>query len=116
MLDSRVKAKLAKLAEYETAEKEGRWLKTPCKIGDSLYCLNFRDKADATVYTATVIGFEYTGSFRKTVEFRFKKPISSYEQIHNHYGGSCSFGEIGKDYYFFTREEAERAAQARASQ
>lgn len=46
-----------KLAEYETAEEEGRLVILPkCSIGDTVYIpIDFQNK----IYTGTVEGFEY---------------------------------------------------------
>ena len=33
---------LSKLAEYETAEEEGRLMVLPCKVGDALFCFSRR--------------------------------------------------------------------------
>lgn len=46
-----------KLAEYETAEEEGRLVILPkCKIGDTVYLpIDFQNK----IYTGNVEGFEY---------------------------------------------------------
>lgn len=46
-----------KLAEYETAEEEGRLVILPkCKIGDTVYLpIDFQNK----IYTGKIEGFEY---------------------------------------------------------
>lgn len=57
-LCSDVIPKLEKLAEYETAEDEGRLVILPkCSIGDTVYIpIDFHNK----IYTGTVDGFEYS--------------------------------------------------------
>lgn len=56
---------LEKLAEYETAEEEGRLVILPkCSIGDTVYIpIDFRNK----IYTGTVDGFEYSPRRKKWV-------------------------------------------------
>lgn len=56
---------LQKLAEYETAEDEGRLVILPkCNIGDTVYIpIDFRNK----IYTGTVDGFEYSPRRKKWV-------------------------------------------------
>ena len=57
-LCSDVIPKLEKLAEYETAEEEGRLVILPkCNIGDTVYLpVDFQNK----IYTGKVEGFEYS--------------------------------------------------------
>ena len=61
-----------KLAEYEELEKQGRLIKLPCNIGDTVYSIHkvssgrhgiFEVKADAFFITLSVI----EGRFGKTV-------------------------------------------------
>ena len=54
-----------KLAEYETAEEEGRLVILPkCSIGDTVYIpIDFQNK----IYTGTVDGFEYSPRRNKWV-------------------------------------------------
>ena len=54
-----------KLAEYETAEDEGRLIILPkCSIGDTVYIpIDFQNK----IYTGTVDGFEYSPRRNKWV-------------------------------------------------
>lgn len=54
-----------KLAEYETAEEEGRLVILPkCNIGDTVYLpIDFQNK----IYTGTVDGFEYSPRRNKWV-------------------------------------------------
>lgn len=54
-----------KLAEYETAEEDGRLVILPkCSIGDTVYIpIDFQNK----IYTGTVDGFEYSPRRNKWV-------------------------------------------------
>lgn len=70
-----------KLAEYETAEEEGRLVMLPCKIGDFVYKIIYqRDNFDDR-------------SYRIVTEVRFRLDM---------------IDDIGKTI-FLTREEAEKA-------
>lgn len=84
-----------KLAEYETAEEEGRLVVLPCKIGDVLYLpIDFQNR----IYTGKCVGFEYSRMRRKWVVKVFtSEERNSYE----------AFEHFGKTF-FLTREEAEK--------
>lgn len=70
-----------KLAEYETAEEEGRLVMLPCKVGDFVYKIIYqRDNFDDR-------------SYRIVTEVRFRLDM---------------IDDIGKTI-FLTREEAEKA-------
>lgn len=87
-----------KLAEYETAEEEGRLVWLPCKIGDVLYLpIDFQNR----IYTGKCVGFEYSRMRRKWVVKVFtSEERNSYE----------AFEHFGKTF-FLTREEAEKALE-----
>lgn len=87
-----------KLAEYETAEDEGRLVWLPCKIGDVLYLpIDFQNR----IYTGKCVGFEYSRMRRKWVVKVFtSEERNSYE----------AFEHFGKTF-FLTREEAEKALE-----
>ena len=86
-----------KLAEYETAEDEGRLVILPkCSIGDTVYIpIDFQNK----IYTGTVDGFEYSPRRNKWVV-----------KIITDDGEKCyeAFDDFGKTI-FLIREEAEKA-------
>ena len=86
-----------KLAEYETAEEEGRLVILPkCNIGDKVYIpIDFQNK----IYTGTVDGFEYSPRRNKWVV-----------KIITDDGEKCyeAFDDFGKTI-FLIREEAEKA-------
>ena len=72
---------IKKLAEYETAEEEGRLVVLPCKVGDFVYKIIYqRDNFDDR-------------SYRIVTEVRFRLDM---------------IDDIGKTI-FLTREEAEKA-------
>ena len=88
---------IKKLAEYETAEEEGRLVILPkCSIGDTVYIpIDFQNK----IYTGTVDGFEYSPRRNKWVV-----------KIITDDGEKCyeAFDDFGKTI-FLIREEAEKA-------
>lgn len=88
-----------KLAEYETAEDEGRLVILPkCSIGDTVYIpIDFQNK----IYTGTVDGFEYSPRRNKWVV-----------KIITDDGEKCyeAFDDFGKTI-FLIREEAEKALE-----
>lgn len=88
---------LEKLAEYETAEDEGRLVILPkCSIGDTVYIpIYFQNK----IYTGTVDGFEYSPRRNKWVV-----------KIITDDGKKCgeAFGDFGKTF-FLDIEDAAKA-------
>lgn len=95
--------KLEKLAEYETAEEEGRLVVLPCKPWDKVYQLFVTDLIDkkliykifqAKVTKITIDRFRTIFSFETLDENKYKSDLTME-----------SFGET----VFLTREEAEKA-------
>lgn len=88
-----------KLAEYETAEEEGRLVILPkCNIGDTVYLpIDFQNK----IYTGEIEGFEYA-----------KMRNTWVAKIRTDDGETCyeAFEDFGKTV-FFSREEAEKALE-----
>lgn len=79
-----------KLAEYETAEEEGRLVVLPCKVGDTVYLPN--------KYMKRIVSFNI-------VEFYiFKDGYAILDNFENEY----EIEDFGKTV-FLTREEAEKA-------
>lgn len=94
---------LEKLAEYETAEEEGRLVVLPCKPWDKVYQLFVTDVIDkkliykifqAKVTKITIDRFRTIFSFETLDENKYKSDLTME-----------SFGET----VFLTREEAEKA-------
>ena len=86
-----------KLAEYETAEEEGRLVVLPrCNIEDTVYIpVDFQNR----IYTGNVKGYEYYTLIKKwVVKIRTNDRQTCYEMFEN-------FGKT----FFLTREEAEKA-------
>ena len=95
-LCSDVIPKLEKLAEYETAEDEGRLVVLPCKVGDTVYLIDDIDCVFERESIVTEIEIDKDGA---TIMIQDEIPICS-----SGYNLS-DFGEI----VFLTREEAEKA-------
>lgn len=77
-----------KLAEYETAEEEGRMVILPkCNIGDTVYIpIDFQNK----IYTGTIEGFEYAKMRNKwVVKIRIDDEGICYE----------AFDDFGKTFF-----------------
>lgn len=97
-LCSDVIPKLEKLAEYETAEEEGRLVVLPCKVGDTVYLIDDIDCVFERESIVTEIEIDKDGV---TIMIQDEIPICS-----SGYNLS-DFGEI----VFLTREEAEKALE-----
>lgn len=80
---------IEKLAEYEDLEEQGRLIKLPCKVGDTLYRL-------------------VPNLYRKYVEIKIAQFVINENGIYfiTNKGVSWSAGEIGKTV-FLTKPEAE---------
>ena len=85
-----------KLAEYETAEEEGRLVVLPCNVGDTVYLIDDIDCVFERESIVTEIEIDKDGA---TIMIQDEIPICS-----SGYNLS-DFGEI----VFLTREEAEKA-------
>lgn len=85
-----------KLAEYETAEDEGRLVALPCNVGDTVYLIDDIDCVFERESIVTEIEIDKDGV---TIMIQDEIPICS-----SGYNLS-DFGEI----VFLTREEAEKA-------
>lgn len=77
-----------KLAKYEEAEEQGLLLRLPCKVGDTVYFVDFDEN-------------EYDEAIVESIEFgRNGFLINS----------DCEIGTyLGAEYLFLTKEEAEQA-------
>ena len=88
---------MEKLAEYETAEEEGRLAILPkCNIGDTVYIpIDFQNK----IYTGEIEGFEYSKMRNAwVVKIRTDDEGTCYE----------AFDDFGKTF-FLEAEDAEKA-------
>lgn len=87
---------LEKLAEYETAEKEGRLVVLPCKVGDTVYLI---DDIDCVFERESIVTEIEIDKDSIAIMIQDKTPICSSGY------SIADFGEI----VFLTREEAEKA-------
>lgn len=88
-----------KLAEYEDLEEQGRLIKLPCKIGDTVWDIDFGFPEPCCI-SAFSLG---------ECEDYIDDPVSDKEVVFYHSGrftGSFSIRDIGKTV-FFTKSEAE---------
>ena len=71
---------LRKLKDYEDAEKQGRLIKLPCKVGDTVYkIINQRDNYDDTVYqivSSTIFELSMIDKIEKAVRSLLTSGIS----------------------------------------
>ena len=91
-----------RLRELAEADKDGRYVVLPCKVGDKVYCLDRGKSIEAKVISYTV---DETGAWMFTVEIYDQKADTSYYRV-------METAKIGKTV-FLTREEAERALEGR---
>lgn len=79
---------IEKLGKYEEAEEQGLLLRLPCKVGDTVYFVDFDEN-------------EYDEAIVESIEFgRNGFLINS----------DCEIGTyLGAEYLFLTKEEAEQA-------
>ena len=91
-----------RLRELAEADKDGRLVVLPCKVGDTVYYLDRGKNIEAKVISYTV---DETGAWMFTVEIYDQKADKSYY---------CAMetAKIGKTVSL-TREEAERAMEGR---
>lgn len=90
---------IAKLAAYEDAEEQGQILRSPCKVGDTLYRVN--KGAKEPVIMMRVIQL-YVKQLHKD------RTVIRIDAINdNDMDESCYFLEDIGEKVFFTREEAE---------
>ena len=89
---------LDKLAEYETAEKEGRLIVLPCKVGDTVWMVHQRLTSTVNNVISKMTVTELRGNRLNPIWF----------VIDGEYGRTSFHpSEIGKTV-FLTREEAEK--------
>ena len=107
-----------KLAEYETAEEEGRLVVLPCKVGDTVYVIAPNHKICESKHDCDEYDYEnYLISWcEKYCPYGYKgigviKDIVSHIEIRN--DGICycttNCGYLYDDKVFLTRGEAEKA-------
>ena len=102
MEHKQVREWLEELQHYKDLEEQGRLITLPCKIGDTVYYINTKNRL--SLFKSTV----YEGEVVRFVTTRYGTSIVI--QIRNEYGCTELYSE---DNYnktvFLTREEAEAA-------
>ena len=102
--------KLKKLAEYETAEEEGRLVVLPCKVGDTVWVtthpfnvfddFDFYTEAQDEIYESYISSMTF---YEDSNQYRIYSKET--KQFINAYFMESDFGKT----VFLTREEAEKA-------
>lgn len=101
-----VKKALKKLKEYEDAEEQGFLLRTPCKIGETVWDIDMKIPC---AYRIT--GFSFgTGEDYIDEPVTEKEIVFYYRSSSGSITGSFAISEIGKTI-FLTKEEAEAALE-----
>lgn len=99
---ARVYSALQKLKVYEEAEREGRLFVSPCRVGDTIYLIDWSE------------GYQRVAPFK--YEVRSIQPTRDFKDailyIDGPYGNDQGFlfSEVGKKF-FLTYEEAEAACK-----
>lgn len=86
-----------KLAEYEDLEEQGRLLRLPCKVGDTVYVIHYIDRR-------YVICSHVISKF-VIMPYRFPR-VQIYFEKENGFITSDFEGQVNENL-FFTKEEAE---------
>lgn len=88
----RLKAMVNRLAKFEDLEEQGLLVRLPCKIGDSLYCID-----NGIVETLIVNSFRIYNFNRVEIDFENASGFTL-----------CTFAGELDEGYFLSREEAEK--------
>lgn len=96
---------IKKMAEYETAEEEGRLVVLPCKVGDYIWDIDF-GRPCAYEVTGFSIG-NLNDDYCDDEVMIFDEVITYYSNYNGSVTGNFAASEIGKSI-FLTREEAEK--------
>ena len=94
---------IKRLAEYETAEEEGRLVALPCKVGDAVYLLFVTD-----VIEKKIIYEIFKAKVTKITIDRFRA-IFSFEALDKDKYKAEQTQEAFGETVFLTKEEAEKA-------
>ena len=86
-----------KLAEYEDLEEQGRLVKLPCKIGDTIYEIHYTNR-QYVIHSHVVSKFVI-------MPYRFPR-VEIYFENENGFSTSDFLGQLNEDL-FLTRTEAE---------
>lgn len=92
MTNDNIRAVLKKLADYEDLEEQGLFVRLPCKVGDTLYCID-----NGIVELLIVNSFGIYNFNRIEIDFENASGFTL-----------CTFSGELDEGYFLTREEAEK--------
>lgn len=95
---------LNRLAEYEDLEEQGKLMKLPCAVGDTVWDNDFGFPC-----SYTVIGFSF-GKIDDDEENNFEDLQMYYENENGSIRCNCAISEIGKTV-FDVKEKAEAALE-----
>lgn len=104
--ESGINQAIKKLAEYETAEEEGKLVVMPCKVGDYIWDIDF-GRPCAYEITGFSIG-NLNDDYCDDEGMVFDEVIAYYSNSNGSITGKFAVSEIGRTV-FLTREEAEKA-------
>lgn len=88
---------LQKLADYEDLEEQGRLIKLPCKVGDTVYEIHYTNR-QYVILSHVVSKFVI-------IPYRFSR-VEIYFENENGFSTSDLLGQLNEDL-FLTRVEAE---------
>lgn len=94
----KIAAILKKLAEYEGLEEQGRLLKLPCKVGDTVYYIN-PDKN--TINELVVYGFDI-------------RPLQRF--VYDYMGARLNFNQFGKTVFLIESEAEAKLKELRGGE
>lgn len=106
--EHRLKAILNKLGEYEDAERQGRLIKLPCKVGDVVYVVTSPFNVfDDIEYDENMKDEVYESYVSSITFYECGEQYRIYAKVTNHFIGAyfreCDFGKT----VFLTKSEAE---------
>ena len=100
---------LNKLGEYEDAEEQGLLLRLPCKVGDTVWCIEeFEDGFEYSGYKFMAMCGEFVIVTPKYSNCDFKEQLHEMERESREWEG-ISVDMFKKENVFLTKEEAEQA-------
>lgn len=100
-----------KLGEYEDLEEQGLLLRLPCKVGDTVWCIEeFEDGFEYSGYKFMAMCGEFVIVTPKYSNCDFKEQLHEMERESREWEG-ISVDMFKKENVFLTKEEAEQALE-----
>ena len=95
---------LKKLQSYEDAEEQGRLIVLPCKVGDTVFMLNYNHKCSGCPDNKVGKCKLYSGTCDRKSEYKITETVFDFNDF--------SYQIVGlKSNLYLTREEAEAALE-----